>query len=144
MIHIAKPTKQQLLWQDMELGVIIHYCMEIYNPDFKEYKTAKVRTELSPDIINPKAFAENISESEVTLFSQGFAKCFVVRKDITDGQHICEFVLYADKKEIYRSNCVGHKRIIPLESLNASSAKEFTFKITETAGDAKIRDAAIY
>ena len=84
MIHIAKPTKQQLLWQDMELGVIIHYCMEIYNPDFKEYKTAKVRTELSPDIINPKAFAENISESEVTLFSQGFAKYFVVREDITD------------------------------------------------------------
>ena len=50
----------------------------------------------------------------------------------------------ADKKEIYRSNCVGHKRINPLESLNASIAKEFTFKITETAGDAKIRDAAIY
>ncbi|MDY2678630.1 MAG: hypothetical protein SOV29_06905 [Oscillospiraceae bacterium] len=44
MIHIAKPTKQQLLWQDMELGVIIRYCMEIYNPDFKEYKTAKVST----------------------------------------------------------------------------------------------------
>ncbi len=93
---------------------------------------------------NPKAFAENISESEVTLFSQGFKKYFVVREDITDGQHIREFVLYADKKEIYRSNCVGHKRIIPLESLNASKAKEFTFKITETAGDAKIRDAAIY
>lgn len=44
MIHIAKPTKQQLLWQDMELGVIIRYCMEIYNPDFKEYKIAKVST----------------------------------------------------------------------------------------------------
>lgn len=53
MYHIAKPTKQQLIWQDMELGVLIHYCMEIYNPDFKEYKTSKVRTELSPDKINP-------------------------------------------------------------------------------------------
>lgn len=28
-MYIAKPTKQQLAWQDMELGVIIHYCMEI-------------------------------------------------------------------------------------------------------------------
>lgn len=83
----------------MELGVIIRYCMEIYNPDFKEYKTAKVST---------------------------FASLYFmpIKKKFTD--------------------CVGHKRIIPLESLNASNTKDFTFKITETAGDAKIRDAAIY
>lgn len=50
----AKPTKQQLEWADMEIGVIIHYIMDIYNPDFKEFKTDAVRTELSPDKFNPQ------------------------------------------------------------------------------------------
>lgn len=50
----AKPTKQQLEWADMEIGVIIHYIMEIYNPGFKAYKTDAVRTELSPDRFNPQ------------------------------------------------------------------------------------------
>lgn len=45
----AKPTKQQAEWADLEIGVIIHYIMEIYNPEFKAYKTDAVRTELSPD-----------------------------------------------------------------------------------------------
>lgn len=49
----AKPTKKQLEWADMEIGVLIHYLMEIYNPEFKKYKTEAVRTELSPDRVNP-------------------------------------------------------------------------------------------
>lgn len=53
-MYKAKPTKEILAWQDAELGVLIHYLMEIYNPDFKEYKTAKVRTELAPERINPQ------------------------------------------------------------------------------------------
>lgn len=52
-MYKAKPTKQQLEWADMELGVLIHYCMEIYNPEFRAYKTAAVRTELPPSIMNP-------------------------------------------------------------------------------------------
>lgn len=53
-MNFAKPTKQQLQWADMEIGVIIHYLMENYNPDFKAYKTDAVRTELSPDRFNPQ------------------------------------------------------------------------------------------
>ena len=49
----AVPSKKQLEWADMELGVIIHYLADIYNPDFEDYKTEAVRTELSPDIMNP-------------------------------------------------------------------------------------------
>ncbi|MBE6896937.1 MAG: hypothetical protein E7477_07540 [Ruminococcaceae bacterium] len=52
-MYKSKPTKQQLEWADMELGVLIHYCMEIYNPEFRGYKTAAVRTELPPSIMNP-------------------------------------------------------------------------------------------
>lgn len=51
---VAKPTARQLQWQDMELGVIIHWCMEIYNPGFEGYKTSAVRTELAPERIRPK------------------------------------------------------------------------------------------
>lgn len=50
---IARPTQKQLAWQDMELGVIIHLCAEIYRPGFTEIKSKKVRTELPADIINP-------------------------------------------------------------------------------------------
>ncbi len=52
-MYKAKPTPQQLAWADMELGVIIHYCMEIYNPSFSAYKTKAVRTELAPSMFNP-------------------------------------------------------------------------------------------
>lgn len=57
-MYIAKPTKEQLAWQDMELGVLIHYCMEIYNPELgKEagdwYKTERVRTAIAPETIHP-------------------------------------------------------------------------------------------
>ena len=47
------PSAKQLVWSDMELGVIIHYLADIYNPDFEDYKTEAVRTELSPDRMNP-------------------------------------------------------------------------------------------
>ncbi len=52
-MHIAKPTKQQLAWHEMELGVIIHYCMDIYNPAVK-YKTMEVRTGYKIETLNPK------------------------------------------------------------------------------------------
>lgn len=52
---IAKPTKQQLAWHEMELGVLIHYCMEMYRPDLPGdwYKTAAVREALHPGTIHP-------------------------------------------------------------------------------------------
>lgn len=51
----VKPTKQQLLWHEMELGVLIHYCMEMYRPDLTGdwYKTAAVREALAPETIHP-------------------------------------------------------------------------------------------
>ena len=49
MEHITLPTKQHVKWSDMELGVIIHLCMDIINPFFKEIKSKKVRYELPPE-----------------------------------------------------------------------------------------------
>lgn len=33
MENIANPTKQQLDWHELELGVLIHYCLKMYRPD---------------------------------------------------------------------------------------------------------------
>ncbi len=54
-MYTAKPTKQQLAWHEMELGVLIHYCMEMYRPELTGdwYKTAAVRTALAPSTIHP-------------------------------------------------------------------------------------------
>ncbi len=54
-MYIAKPTQEQLAWQDMELGVLIHYCLEIYRPDLHGdwYKTDAVRTAIAPETIQP-------------------------------------------------------------------------------------------
>ena len=51
MENIAKPTKQQLDWHEMELGVLIHYCLEMYRSELpgEWYKTAVVREALAPE-----------------------------------------------------------------------------------------------
>lgn len=72
------------------------------------------------------------------------AKYLVIREDITDGQRIRAFTVLADGREIYRSSCIGHKRIVPLSKYGAEGAKSITFTVTEHAGEAKLRDVAIY
>ena len=54
-MHIAKPTEQQLAWQDMELGVLIHFCPEMYHPELpgEWYKTPLVHEALAPHTIHP-------------------------------------------------------------------------------------------
>ena len=56
LFYTAKPTAQQLAWQEAELGVLIHYCLEIYRPDLpgEWYKTDLVRTALAPETIDPQ------------------------------------------------------------------------------------------
>jgi len=53
MSYKAKPTDKQLEWADLEFGVIIHYCMEIYDPEIGQYTKEKIRTKLAPEKINP-------------------------------------------------------------------------------------------
>ncbi len=50
---MAMPSARQLEWADMELGVIIHHLMDIYNPDYKGFKTRGVRTHMPPEIFAP-------------------------------------------------------------------------------------------
>ena len=65
----------------------------------------------------------------------------VVREDIREGQRIRAFTVLADGQEIHKSNCVGHKRIVPLKGLTAG---QISFRVTESAPDWAVRDIAIY
>ena len=50
---MARPSERQLEWADMEVGVIIHHLMDIYNPEYKGCKTAGVREHMPPSIFAP-------------------------------------------------------------------------------------------
>ena len=50
---MARPSERQLEWADMEVGVIIHHLMDIYNPEYKGCKTAGVRKHMPPSIFAP-------------------------------------------------------------------------------------------
>ena len=65
----------------------------------------------------------------------------VIREVIEDGQLIRGFRILADGQPVYESECIGHKRIIPFTDLEA---KEITLEITKKAGDARVRDIAVY
>ena len=94
----------------------------------------------------PLAIAEAPDSLDCTLIApEGkTAQYLVIREDIADGQRIRAFVIRADEREIYRSNCVGHKRIVPLARYGAEGAKSITFTVTEAVGEARLRDVAIY
>lgn len=94
---------------------------------------------------NPIASVNNPESTVSFTIPEGKkAKYLVIREDITEGQHIREFTVITDGREIYKSNCVGHKRIVPLEKYGAENAREISFRVTESAGEFRIRDAAIY
>ncbi|MBQ9162038.1 MAG: alpha-L-fucosidase [Clostridia bacterium] len=50
--YCAKPTKEQLEWQDAELGVIIHYTLASYYPDV-DHLSADAVKQMRIDNINP-------------------------------------------------------------------------------------------
>ena len=93
---------------------------------------------------NPIACAEapelTDDKCSVTLPEKQTVKYVVIREDITEGQLIRGFRILADGVPVYESECIGHKRIIPFEALEA---REITLEITKKVGDAKVRDIAI-
>ena len=69
------------------------------------------------------------------------AAYLVIREDIREGQRIRGFRVLADGQEIYHSQCVGHKRIVPLGD---NAYRTVTFCVTEGAEDWSLRDVALY
>ncbi len=52
MSYVAVPSERILRWQDLELGVLIHYVMDIYKPDCHQKQKA-IAKEIPPSSINP-------------------------------------------------------------------------------------------
>ncbi len=95
----------------------------------------------------PLAILEHpdITNGDITIPAADRAKYLVLRETIAEGQRIRAFTVLADGEEIYASNCVGHKRILPLEPLlGGRQPKEYTFRVTKSAGDWSLRDIALY
>ncbi len=65
----------------------------------------------------------------------------VVRENIENGQMIRGFEILLDGEKVYNSCCLGHKRIIPMKN---TAAKKVIFRVTNAAGDWKLRDIAVY
>ena len=55
-LYIAKPTEKQLEWQELELGVLIHYVAQIYRPDMtdSQWKKSSVRWDIPAEKMNPQ------------------------------------------------------------------------------------------
>ena len=160
---IAKPTKQQLAWHEMELGVLIHYCLEMYRPELpgEWYKTSLVREALAPETIHPAKLdpeqwvrcAAGLGAKYAVLVAKhgtGFALWETKVNDFsiahTDwrggGGDVCRaFRILADGKPVYESACVGHKRIVPFENLTAA---DLVVEITKAVGEPVLRDVAVY
>lgn len=77
----------------------------------------------------------------LTVPEEKHASYLVIRENIRQGQRIREFRVLADGREIYSSQCVGHKRIIPL---GENRYREIVFQITEAAENWSLRDIALY
>ncbi|MCR5681164.1 MAG: alpha-L-fucosidase [Clostridiales bacterium] len=52
MQYIAVPTQKILRWQDLELGVLIHYVLDIYKPDCHQ-KQKIIAEEIPPSSLHP-------------------------------------------------------------------------------------------
>ena len=93
----------------------------------------------------PEALLENTAltddRCEIGLDRPQQVKYVVIREDIREGQHVRGFRLLADGKPVCESECIGHKRIVPLEGL---TARRITLEITKAAGMPALRDIAVY
>ncbi len=50
-ITIAKPSRQQLEWQNMEVGLFIHFNIETYAPEWESPQSFENLPD--PDVFNP-------------------------------------------------------------------------------------------
>ncbi len=117
-----------------------------YDGEFEDVEQFRAFGKLIKDTFGtPVAIkvAPKVRDNEVKLYipeNIGF-DYLVIRENITEGQLIRAFDVIIDGETVYSSNCIGHKRIIPLKG---TRAKELTFKVTESAGEWSLRDIAVY
>ena len=108
--------------------------------DFQDEAQFKAFGQLIRDTFGtPAAVTEN--GCTVKLPEKQAVKYVVIREDITEGQRIRGFRILADGVPVHESECIGHKRIVPFENLEAC---EITLEITKQADGARVRDIAVY
>ena len=93
MNKLPKPTPKQLAWADMELGVIIHHCMETYHPDIpvNQWKC-------SPERMPASSFAPTDEDTDGWLAA---AHGMGARYAILVTNHVTGFSLWPTKENTY-------------------------------------------
>lgn len=88
--NIIKPTEKQMEWADNEIGVLFHFDMPVFNP---EYDWAKFGTHPSPSTFNPTAL--NTDQWLATAKKLGAKYAILVAK------HCSGFSLWPTKAHEY-------------------------------------------
>ncbi len=68
-------------------------------------------------------------------------KYLALREKTDNGQRIRGFRVSVDGRAVYESNCIGHKRIIPM---NIHAGSTVTVEITDAIDGWKLRNIAVY
>ncbi len=69
------------------------------------------------------------------------AQYLVLQEDIAQGERVTEFAVFADDKEIYRGQIIGHKRILPLE---AHAGSKLRVHVTACKADCRMGAITLY
>ncbi len=78
---------------------------------------------------------------ELTLETPTDVRYIVLRENMEEGHRIRAFRISCDGKTITEGQCVGHKRILPVD---VCGGKSFRFEITEACGTPSLRDITLY
>ena len=91
----------------------------------------------------PVVSKKEIKGEKVTLINE--KKCplayLVLCEDITKGHTVLKYKVTADGEEIYAGECIGHKRIIPLDGITPETVE---VTVTEKDGDVTFRSAELF
>ncbi|MGM9626241.1 MAG: alpha-L-fucosidase [Eubacteriales bacterium] len=93
MYRYPLPTQKQEEWANMELGVIIHHCMEVYHPDIppSEWKT-------SPERMPAESFAPVDENTDQWLEA---AAAMGAKYAVLVTNHVTGFSLWPTKENAY-------------------------------------------
>ncbi|MCQ2433224.1 MAG: hypothetical protein MJ175_11530, partial [Clostridia bacterium] len=116
--------------------------------DFKDEEQFRTFGELlRKTFSNPLLTVENPTPAEgdryeVHLETPEKVRFLVIRENITEGQHIRGYEVYVNGTKFYEGRCIGHKRILRLDT--EVPVSDIQFVVTEDDGVHTLRDLVLY
>ncbi|MCP3773012.1 discoidin domain-containing protein [Paenibacillus sp. MZ04-78.2] len=135
---LAKPTEQQLRWQDMELGMFCHFGINTFCD--QEWGDGSD----SPERFHPTAL-DAVQWIRTALDEPMELDHAVLMEDIRYGERIREYSLEAmldgQWVELVRGSAVGHKKIDRFAPVRTDRIR---LNVLDSAAVPKIRSMSVY